>query len=141
MKKKLVLLLVYLLVGCNSYDDSNKLLETIAETAECIIGEWTPEKKDPKNAAASYHFFKKPDKGNGENSGTFKIFYYKPKWVSVGQNKREKVASDQIREREGRWRVSKPGEITVDLFPGKIRIKLTNCGRLVARNKFIFLKK
>ena len=149
MKYLIILLLSYLLIGCNDSsknnirEASNKIIETESETAECIIGEWIPETNDPKNIVVSYQFLGEIAKTKDHKySGRFKIFYYKQKWVRESQNAMNRVTTDEIIEKEGKWYVKNPGEVIAKSGrAGITKIKLINCSRLVAREEYIFLKK
>ena len=121
--KNLLLISFLAFVGCAS--NSNKIVETEKETAECLIGKWKPE--DPNQQPYITYEFNADIVGNKIENRHFTV-----KGVD---NKGES------REDGGNWDIKSPRIIRANLgFGSGISIELTNCNRFVARGKRIYIK-
>lgn len=120
--------LLIILIGCknSSTKNSNKVVETYRETAECLIGEWETEDKSEKNM----HFkFSASINGDEVNNRNFTVEAY---------DKNGSVLHQAL----GSWKIEKVGQVRAEINGGAIgfSIKLTNCNRFVVRGRTVYIK-
>jgi hypothetical protein len=112
--------------SCTPKDD--KIVETFKETEECIIGEWVPE--NPNQIPYITYVFSIDEIENKIQKRSFVV-------KQVDKNGKEN-------ENSGTWDVKSVGKIRAifDVFGALgIDLKFTNCSRIVARGRNVYIKK
>jgi hypothetical protein len=129
MKVAFILIIVSSFISCKP-KITNKNVETIGETYECILGEWEPEKKILKEGVYPRIIFLGDNSlGNNYKSGIFIIQAY--------DSKKNKVSNKRF---HGTWKINDIGKIKMKRYSMVWDIGLINCGRLVLQKGEINVK-
>jgi len=121
-------ILVVLIINFSCTPKDNKIVETFEETEGCIIGEWVPE--NPNQKPYITYLFSKIEMEKKIQKRRFVI-------KQVDKNGKEN-------EDSGTWDVKSVGKIRAILGgfgSWGIDIKFTNCSRIVARGRNVYIKK
>ncbi len=130
--KLIAVFLIYTLMACNndSVSNSDKEVETIQQTSECILGEWEQEDKVfEEGVTARITFFDPNSVDNTSNSGNFKI---------QGYDKNNEIKKDKTLE--GSWNIDDIGRLTLRINSNVWDVKLIKCGRMVLQKNQIYIK-